>query len=465
MDEGYTVNAVQAIERTGTDLLPSGVRYSCPLYCRPSAWIARELGDTPSSYRLLAAISGILVISVIFFAVSDLFSPDVGLLSAFFTAFGYFEIAWSRQARWYTLFELFFWLSLYFFYKSWYGDRRRALYGVLAALATVLAALTHGLGLILPFIYIAWILIDGLCIRKNLSWKQLLVPALAAIAALLVLIAIEYHSFASLLGTISLQYEFPYYATFYFRSYWLLILLALVPLWPWPLAYRRQMGFLLFVLACYVVPLSLLTDIVQYRYLFMLTPILFALAAVGVFEITALMPRFYQRVLFVGVILVLFFATGEGVLLPRSMYFLESDDPAALSGRSSYLYVPQPDWDSAYAYIKAHQSPSDIVISSMPQFNEVYLGESGYWLEYSYLGIATANPKVINGREQYADALVIPDAASLASTTASMHGYLVIDSMAEGRISSDELAYIQEHFTQVFYKETNDYSQVWVYQF
>jgi hypothetical protein len=461
MDEGYTINAVTAIERTGTDILPSGVAYSCPLYCRPTAWIASEFGNTAADYRLLAALAGIAFIVVIYVIAADLFSPTVGILTSFFTAFSYFQIAWSRQARWYTLFELFFWLAIYFFYKFWHGEKRRVLYGVLTALFTLAAALTHGLGLILPLIFLLWIGIDLVLFSKRLRVQDL-IPALGALVLILIF---AYPAIQSLIGGLSLHYEFPYYASFYFRSYWLLMLLALVLLWRIPLAYRRVTLYLLFVILCYLVPLSLLTNIVQYRYLFHLTPALFMLGAVGSIELVSLCPRFYQKVLVCVVVIILFFATSEGVLISHSSYYLESDNPSTLPGRSSYLYVPQPNWNGAYAYISSHLTPDDIVISSMPQFNPIFLNEPGYWIEYSYLGLASKNPRVVNGHEEYADALVIPNLASLASTTASSHGYLVLDYMAEGRIDPDELTYIQTHFKQVFYQFTNDYSQIWVYQF
>lgn len=465
MDEGYTINAVTAIERTGTGILDSGVRYSCPLYCQPTAWLASTLGDNAFSYRILAALAGIVFIAVIFLITADLFSLPIATLTTLFTAFSYFQIAWSRQARWYTLFELFFWPAIYFFYKSWYGESRRALYGVFTILFTIAAVLTHSIGLILPLIFAGWIIIDTIFISKRIPAKNLLLPLVAVIASGALVVFFAYPAIRSLVSNLGLHYEFPYYATFYFRSYWLLIVLALVLLWRMRQWHTKQILFLLFVLLCYLVPLSLFTNLVQYRYLFHLTPVLFILATLGTFEILAIFPRLYQKLLVLAVIFSIFFATGEGVLFPRSAYFLESDNPATLPGRSSYLYVPQPDWNSAYAYITTNKAPDDIIISSLPQFNKIFLNEPGYWIQYDYTGLATAQPKVVSGREMYVNAQVISSATELASTTLSQHGFLVIDYMATGRISADELTYIKAHFEQVFYKKTNDYSQIWVYRF
>ncbi len=465
MDEGYTINAVTALERTGTDILDSGVRYSCPLYCQPTAWLASTLGDNAFSYRILAALAGIVFIAIIFLITADLFAPSIATLATFFTAFSYFQIAWSRQARWYTLFELFFWPALYFFYKSWYGERRRALYGTLTILFTIATVLTHSLGLILPFIFAGWIIIDTIFISKKISSKNLLLPLVTVIASSALIVFFAYPAIRSLANNLGLHYEFPYYATFYFRSYWLMLILALVLLWRMRQRYTKQILFLIFVLLCYLVPLSLFTNLVQYRYLFHLTPILFILASLGTFELVALCSRTYQKSLVVLAVLGLFFATGEGVLFPRSTFFLESDNPATLPSRSSYLYVPQPDWNGAYAFIKAHRTPSDIVISSMPQFNKIFLDEAGYWIEYDYIGLAVGQPQITEGREAYVGAQVLASAAELASTTANQRGFLVLDYMALNRISPEERAHIETRLKQVFYKKTNDYSQIWVYEF
>ena len=72
MDEGYTVNAVISGMQNGTDhlasILDSGSRYFCPIYCIPTQGIVSVLGSNPISFRLLAAICGVLVILGLFHA-------------------------------------------------------------------------------------------------------------------------------------------------------------------------------------------------------------------------------------------------------------------------------------------------------------------------------------------------------------------------------------------------------------
>ena len=130
MDEGYTINAVLGILEHGTQTLDSGQTYACPMYCYPTAAIAKTFGENAFSYRILAALAGTLFIVVIYFAGAQLFGPVVGLLAAFFATFSYWQIAWSRQARWYTLFEVFIWLAIISFYKAAFSILRPSLAGM-----------------------------------------------------------------------------------------------------------------------------------------------------------------------------------------------------------------------------------------------------------------------------------------------------------------------------------------------
>jgi 4-amino-4-deoxy-L-arabinose transferase-like glycosyltransferase len=146
MDEGYTINAVLSILEKGSSTLDSGENYFCATYCYPTAYIAKLFGNNAFSYRLFSVIAGIIFILIIFIIVRSLFNIRIALLSSFFVSFSYWQIAWSRQARWYTLFAIFFWLSLYFFYKSLNGEKKKLLFYCLAILFTILSTLTHGLG-------------------------------------------------------------------------------------------------------------------------------------------------------------------------------------------------------------------------------------------------------------------------------------------------------------------------------
>ena len=184
---------------------------------------------------------------------------------------------------------------------------------------------------------------------------------------------------------------------------------------------------------------------------------------------------------FITLVFVLFFVTsfggvrlpaqtGEGVLIPQTNYFLESDDDTVFVDRPYYAYTPQPDWNAAYDFIEAEREEDDIIISSHPHFSYLFLGQSGYWLPIDYLGDnedrRPLSSLLSNNSERYVGASIIPDPASLESLTQRESGFLIFDYQAwDGRIPEDILDYIDEELSLVFYEETNSYSKIWVYTF
>lgn len=461
MDEGYTINATLSILERGSTTLDSGTQYSCPTYCYPTAAIAGIFGENAFSFRLLAALAGIAVAIAVYFIARGWFSPTVGLFASLITTLSYYQVAWSRQARWYTLFELFFWLALFFFYQTLYGEgrRTRAMYGILCIAATALAIATHGLGYVLPIIFALWLLIDRLILHRE-HRPALLVFALSGLLSLFFLT----DPGRALLSAIDFFFALPYYASFYLSAYALFFVLAALALW---LARReRAVWYIVLALFAYVIPLGFMTEVIHYRYLFHLTPALFILGALGLDLLRMRFGSTYRQATLIGVILLLFVTLGGGIVTPRSFYFLEADDPEKNPGRSYYAYTPQPDWNSAYAYIAANRAENDIVISSMPQFNKIFLGEPGYWITYNYYGMEDTGELIQNDKEYYVGAQVVDDLEELQSLTASKHGYIVFDYMAtDARVAPEILEYIGTHFKKVFEKRENSYSEVWVYKF
>jgi hypothetical protein len=264
--------------------------------------------------------------------------------------------------------------------------------------------------------------------------------------------------------SIHFSYELPYYLSFYLRTYWLLVPFIFIALWDATSPYRTALRWLGAALLIYLVPLSFFTDVVQYRYLFMLTPALFILAAAGVVSAIRYLPRIWCGAAY-ALIAVLFLTIGGGVAWPRGAYFLEADNPASVGDRPHYAYTPQPDWKAAYAYIAANRGADDLIISSLPTMTRIYLDEPGLWLAHDYMGAGDAARWIANGREQYVGAVPILTTHDLRQLTEQHHGFLVLDYQAADNVPEDILQYITEHMTVAFQKETNAYSQVWVYKF
>lgn len=462
MDEGYTVNAVISVTETGSTFLDSGQHYACPTYCYPTALLVKQFGDSPANYRLLASLAGIIFIGTIFFIARRLFTTNVALLTSFFITFSYWHIAWSRQARWYTLFVLFFWAALYFFYKLLYDDTNKWRNGLLTATFTIAAILTHGLGYLLPFIFVVWAVIDRFLFKKNLSKQSM---GWLVLLGVFVILFAEYRM--GIVSNLSLHYELPYYLSFYLRSYWLFIALGLFGFFSLYESYKKEYLFLFTILLTYLIPLSFLTNVVHYRYLFHITPIIFIFGALGLVALYKEIKPLWARLLLCATVLTLFATVGGGEFIPQTQYYLESDNAETLGERPHYAYTPQPDWNGAYAYIKAERTPDDLIISSHPHFNKIFLQEPGYWLAYNYLGFDDrAEYRTPDNREYYVGAQVLDDVAALRAATSNTHGFIIYDYMAaDGRLSPELLTYITTTFELVYTKKDNNHSEIWIYRF
>jgi hypothetical protein len=174
----------------------------------------------------------------------------------------------------------------------------------------------------------------------------------------------------------------------------------------------------------------------------------------------------YGKVILWLIVLGLFATVAGGAFIPQTYYFLESDSPSALGSRPHYAYTPQPNWNSAYAFIKANKTVEDITISSHPQFNKIFLGEAGYWIKYDYLGFDNKAQYNNDDHEYYVGAKIMDDLAELQATIMTSHGFIVFDFMSiDGRIPQDIQEYIMTNLTLVFHEKTNEYSEIWVYKF
>ncbi len=468
MDEGYTVNAVISGMENGTKggaaILNSGDTYFCPVYCHPTSVIVSLLGNRPLAYRFLSAVGGTAFILVAYWITKRFFQDTTAaLLAAGFTAFSYWQIAWSRQARWYTLLEVFFWLAILAFHAFLKSDtkRKRIASLTLTIIATILAIATQGIAYLLPVFFLIWYLVE-----RRPPLKRVLAGVGATVLFLLIAeFALHLVFLQRVFEQLTLTGNITYYLSFYGRTYWPLLLICAFGLWQSSPAKRKLFAMLLLPFFLYLVIISTFTEIIHYRYLFHATPAFLIIAAVSLVDTFDKLSKRTTRIIFLIATCALFFLTGQGIIFPKDFYSLEADDPTTLK-RTYYAYTPQPNFTGAYKFIEERLKASDIVISVQPQFSNIFLRQPGYWLAYDYLGRDRLDPMAGRSHERYVNAAIIQSKEALASIMDGKHGYLVLDAMAlDGRISTETLSYIQSHSIVAFYEQRHSYSQIWVYQF
>jgi len=468
MDEGYTILATQAIEAKGEAILDSDQTYFCPIYCYPSAFLAKVFGQTPFAYRLFSVLAGILLILIIFLIAKDLFGLPVALFSAFFMTFSYWQIAWSRQARWYTLFAALFWAAILFFMRASKRGKLSLLYFSASLVCGVLAIYTHRLALTLISPFLLWLLVVA---YQQIKQKKIaadtkghkLIYIFSGLAIIFILFIGAKSFLPGLYQKISLSYELPYYLSFYLRHYWLFFVLAFYYLYQ---AEKKESGpiwLLLVVSAAFIIPLAFFTEYVQYRYLFHLTPTLIMLGSAGLYSLSNLLKPIAAQLAVIIIIAAIFFLSGEGVLFARPFYLLEADTAATVGQRPFYAYTPQPNFNEAYSYIKSRKKEGEITISTYAHFSKIFLGESGYWLAFSYTG--DDGPVAKNATDYYTNAPSIRSIEELENLTRNHHGYIVFDYMARGRLPVEIVSHVENRLKLVFYDKINSYSQIWVYKF
>ncbi|OGI62227.1 hypothetical protein A2645_01340 [Candidatus Nomurabacteria bacterium RIFCSPHIGHO2_01_FULL_39_9] len=456
MDEGYTINAVTLILEKGKPILDSGEYYSCPIYCNVITLATKIFDNDTFAYRSVSAIAGSLLIIIIFFFSRRLFNTKVALWSAFFTAFSYFEIAWSRTARSYTLFALFFWLTLFFFYKYLYDQKQKILYLAMATGGAVFSILLHKIGIILPFILIGWTIFESLKIKK-INWPALILLSIIGAVGI-----------GEVLGwNIKLNFWFFNYAIFYLKEYlvfWLLMLALILFAKNYLARYKKEVCFLVLPAGIYFLTASIFSPVPQYRYLFHLLPAIFILGGVSIEFLEEKFKFNWQKVIF-SIIMVILFLSTTGIYWPQKNYYLESDNLLGLK-RNYYAYVPEPNWNDAYKIIKEKRKSAEIVISSQTVFNKIFLQEAGYWIKYPYLGSEDPKIYIKDDKEYYVGAKVIDDFAEFKEITSKNHGFIIFDFMAlDNRIPQEILDYIYANFELIYYDKMNPHSQIWVYRF
>jgi len=164
IDEATSSVASKMILSKGLPIFDSGLLYDRAYVFHYSQAFFLLFSNTDFSARFASVIFGLLIILLAYF-IGQEYSKSGGVISALFMSVFYLEVFYSRQARFYQLFQLMFFLSLYFLYKS--KKNPKFLYASLVALFITINVQIAGLVLI-PF-FIVHILLYSKKWWKSLS--------------------------------------------------------------------------------------------------------------------------------------------------------------------------------------------------------------------------------------------------------------------------------------------------------
>ena len=117
IDEAISANVGKAILEKGVPVLDSGWNYSNAYFLHYTQAFFMLFGQNEFFARFPSVIFGLLTIVLVYFIGKE-YSKTGGIISALFMSVFYLEVFFSRQARYYQLFQLAFFACLYLLYKS-----------------------------------------------------------------------------------------------------------------------------------------------------------------------------------------------------------------------------------------------------------------------------------------------------------------------------------------------------------
>jgi len=168
VDEATSAIVAKSILNNGLPILDSDWLYTSAYFLHYIFAFALLISNSEFAIRFVSVIFGLLTIVLAFFIGKE-YSKSAGLISALFFAIFYLEVFFSRQSRYYQLFQLTFFLSLYLLYKS----KENPKYIYFAIISLFVAIDTHLEALVLAPFFIIHIL--------YFSRKQWFLSALPAI--------------------------------------------------------------------------------------------------------------------------------------------------------------------------------------------------------------------------------------------------------------------------------------------
>ena len=468
MDESFSAIAAIKTAEHGLPLLDSGVIYGRAFtHTYLLASLIKLFGVSEFILRLPSAIFSILSIALVYlFAIRIFKSRIIGLISAAFMAFGYFDIAWARQIRMYSELQFFYLFSLYFFYQ--YLASKKSSWALLAGsvLSGLLAVATHNLGLfVIPSFLILWAFFKGNR-KKN---KVILIAGLAFL--ILSFFALKgWHLFDSFIRNFEhVRFYFLDYLVFLGFSHFFVLALAIA---GFVFAFeKRNKPILAFnvIFAASILLISI-NHKVGMRYLFIVIPILYMLAGYGASQLWKYRCPIIKVA--IGILLALAVLRMNFILLPQANYFLEFDP---FSKNPKLDYTPQPDLKRAYAFLEEQKKEDDLFIVAHTAIHQWYMPDKQfYWLGFNFRNDQRLPNHAIVEHEgyfvdYYTGVGIVDDLEILEDLMAKKHGYIIWDFFAvDDRINQNSKQFVEKKAELIYHHQANKnlpWTQVWIYKF
>jgi hypothetical protein len=263
IDESTSAMAARMILEKGEPRLDSGLFYGRALFFHYTQAFFQLFGQNDFWVRFPSVIFGLLTVVLAYYIGKEYSKKSGGILAALFTTVFYLEVFYSRQARFYQLFQLLFFASLYFLYKS----KQQPKWLIPATITFILCLDTQIAGLVLAPFFI----IHTLMYNKKLHKLTTIIP----LAYL-----IKYFIPTSTLTTVGTEGEAINYASTYFEftrnMYYMLILFIPGAIWAF---FKKKRLTTLIILPSIIMLIgitTLKTFALRYAYFFALPLVIYS---------------------------------------------------------------------------------------------------------------------------------------------------------------------------------------------
>jgi len=451
IDEGFSVATALSILREGYPLLPSGaVSWSGAGAHYPMALGLGFFDEIHLGARFFSAAAGTLLL-IVFYVMNFRFTRSRfhALTATLLLALMSYEIAWSRQARYYIYLQLYSVASLAALYGWMEKGRRDRL--ALSFLLAGAAALTHRAGLVTLLV----IALTAPFRKREMEGeaKKLSTPILlgSALAALLLVAAavLSWPGFAdsvrSLRRPSGENYLYDYGGFLAFQLGYTLLWLPIgifAALWK-----RSRLALpLLFAAGCYVYVISLRTTLFHYRYLLPVLPFFISFIALG-------FTSFMRRLMSIRGLI----AAAAAVILPALFFMSAFSGQFQIFPKGGYVLgytAPQPEWREAYRWIDSRSGGGrPATLSTFPMWHDIYLGAKGgekYFLPFSLSG----HDRHVRETPHYSRATIVEGPDELKG----IEGFAVFDDFSFSMIENDAVRQrLEEKEPAAYFKSPEGY--------
>lgn len=361
---------------------------------------ATMFGFSDFSLRLASVFISLITIIVVFYAGKEMYSKEVGLLSAGIIAVLAFQIKWAQMARMYALFQLLYFASVFYLYKSGESSEKTSI--LILTTLTVLAMLTHATAYILPFIVLIYLLY-----LKGLNKLKEIVLNYGTIFLFFIIITEFYMGYSDVIRNFTFdQLAISIYLKWIWQDLSVLIVLSIIGFIS---TFRGERDVaVLFVLSIFPAAIvhMILTPRAAARYLYFTLPFLSILSAVGTVKIVSQLSQKQLNKVFVGIGIVILVAVSQ---------------PAEISKVG--MMGEMPDHKSAYSYVEDRADQNDVLISDLPVPASYYYRDPDATLITEY-----SEDELIRGdQEAYSGSQVINSSSQLSEKISSNNeGWVVL---------------------------------------